>query len=253
MYVRQRLPVPHSPAPPLSHSPTPPLSHSPIPPFFLLVDDLYRRRGQPGAVEESVSLLTNTRDAHNGYEVHWRLARALFFLGQCADVSDQKQQFHSTAVQAGQRAVFSKPTRVEGHFWLGVNLALYAEATGGLRAARALLRARRELKRAAAISESYHGAGPLRVLGRLEHHAPLLLGGSRRRSLSYFERALAITSNSVTMIYMAELLLSIGDRPRAFELLQQLVSLPIDPEWEFENLRDRQLAQSMLAKASSGL
>jgi len=222
-------------------------------PALSLIDDLYRRRGQPGAVEESVSLLTNSSDANHTYEAHWRLARARFFLGQCEEVSDQKRQLHSTAVQAGQRAVSSDPGRVEGHFWLGVNLALFAESSGGLGAARALLRARRELKRAAAISESYHGAGPLRVLGRLEHHAPFFLGGSRRRSLSYFERALATTSNSVTMIYMAELLLSIGDRPRASDLLQQLVSLPIDPEWEFENLRDRQLAQSMLAKTSAGL
>ena len=234
----------------ISHSPTPPFSRSPILP---LVDDLYRRRGEPGAVEESVSLLTNSSDA-NAYEVQWRLARALFFLGQCAQGSDEKKQLHATAVRAGRRAVSSMPGRVEGHFWLGVNLALFAEASGGLRAALALLRARSELKRAAAISESYHGAGPLRVLGRLEHHAPLFLGGSRKKSLCYFERALAATTaNSVTMIYTAELLLQIGSRARASDLLRQVISLPVDPEWEFEKLRDPKLAQSMLAKLASGL
>jgi hypothetical protein len=191
---------------------------------------------------------------HESYEHQWRLARSLFFLGQCAERAGEKKQLHSTAVKAGRRAVSSNPDRVEGHFWLGVNLALFAEASGGLRAARALLGARRELKRAAAISESYHGAGPLRVLGRLEHHAPIFLGGSRKRSLGYFERALSVaTANSVTMIYMAELLLLIGARQRAFDLLQQLISLPIDPEWEFENLRDRKLAQLMLAKPDSKL
>ena len=209
-------------------------------------DDLYRRRGQPEAVSESISLLTNCGDGTALYEVQWRLARSLFFQGQCAEVSAEKGRLHSIAVEAGDRAVALDNSRVEGHFWLGVNLALYAEASGGLRAASALLRARRELKRATAISESYHGAGPLRVLGRLEHHAPLLLGGSRRRSLGYFERALATAANSVTMIYAAELMLLIGDRPRAFELLQKVISLAVDPEWEFENVRDQKLAQSML-------
>ncbi|HEV8482894.1 MAG TPA: TRAP transporter TatT component family protein [Blastocatellia bacterium] len=255
-----RLPISDSPTPPLFHSSTLPLSDSPTPPLSpspLLtldrVDDLYRRRGQPCAVEESVSLLTNFSDATQLYEVQWRLSRSLFFLGQCAEASDEKQQFHSDAVHAGKRATSLSPGRVEGHFWLGVNLALFAETSGGLRAACALLRARRELKRSAAISESYHGAGPLRVLGRLEHHAPIFLGGSRKRSLGYFERALAATANSVTMIYAAELLLLIGDRPRASDLLQKIISLPVDPEWEFENIRDRKLAQSMLDNPASGL
>ena len=234
----------------ISDSPTPPLSHSPSLP---LVDELYRRRGQPWAVEESVSLLTNSSDATRLYEVQWRLARSLFFLGQCAPASDEKQQLHASAVRAGKRAVSLSPGRVEGHFWLGVNLALFAETSGGLRAACALLRARRELKRSAAISESYHGAGPLRVLGRLEHHAPLFLGGSRKRSLGYFERALDATANSVTMIYAAELLLLIGDRPRASDLLRKIISLPVDPEWEFEILRDRKLAQLMLDDPAFGL
>ena len=235
-----------------SHTPTLPSSHSPTLPSSLTVidraDDLYRRRGEPDAVSESVAQLTNAGAAADRYEVQWRVARSLFFLGQCAQSSVEKAHFHSIAVEAGQRAVAQHNSRVEGHFWLGVNLALFAEASGGLRAALALLRARRELKKAADICESYHGAGPLRVLGRLEHHAPLLLGGSRRRSLGYFERALATAANSVTMIYAAELIAAIGDRQRASELLQKVTSFPVDPEWEFENLRDRQLAQAMLDK-----
>ena len=232
---------PPSPFLPFSRSPT--LS---FPSLTAAADDLYRRRGEPGAAEESVSLLSGSSDANRCYEAKWRLARSLFFLGQCAEAFDEKVQLHSIAIRAGQEAVSLDAGRVEGHFWLGVNLALFAEASRGLRAARALLRARRELKRAAAISESYHGAGPLRVLGRIEHRAPPFLGGSRKRSLRYFERALATTANSVTMIYAAELLLFIGDRRRASDLLQKVISLPLDPEWEFENLRDRRTARLML-------
>ena len=122
---------------------SPPTPQHTRPTILQLVDDLYRRRVQPGCVEESVSLLTNSREANNDYEGQWRMARALFFLGQCLEVSDQKRQLHSTAVQAGRRAASSNSGGVEGHFWLGVNLALFVEASGGFRAARALLRARR--------------------------------------------------------------------------------------------------------------
>jgi hypothetical protein len=48
------------------------------------------------------------------------------------------------------------------------------------------------------------------------------------------------------MIYAAELMESLGEHERAKSLLNDVLALPIDPEWEFENLRDRALAQSML-------
>ena len=48
-------------------------------------DELYRLRATPGAVKESVSLLAGAAEGADRYEVQWRLARALFFLGQEAN------------------------------------------------------------------------------------------------------------------------------------------------------------------------
>lgn len=147
------------------------------------------------------------------------------------------------------RAVELSPDRVESRFWLGVNLALFAEAAGGLRAARAVIRARKELKQAARLQESYHGAGPLRVLGRLEHKAPWFIGGNRKRSQYYFERALALDStNSVTALYAAELAVDNGKPGEAVRLLETIIDAPVDAEWEFENLRDRKRAAAMLER-----
>src|SRR5215213_9295639 len=130
-------------------------------------DELYGRRIEPGAVRESVTLLTESRDNEELYEVQWRLARSLFFLGQEAESSRERLEWHRAGAGAGGRARQLVASRVEGHFWAGV------------KAARALLDARRDLMRAIGISESYHGAGPLRVRGRLEHKAPWFLGGGR--------------------------------------------------------------------------
>jgi TRAP transporter T-component len=192
-------------------------------------------------------ILSGARGAAGRYEVQWRLARALFFLGQQAGARESSRELHSAGIDAGELAVSLNPERVEGHFWVGVNLSLFAEAAGGIRGARALRWARAELKRAVAISESYHEAGPLRVLGRLEHKAPRILGGNLKRGRNLLDRALAIApSNTVTIIYAAELAIESGDRDRAFSLLQQAIGSPIDAEWEFENKRDRELARSLL-------
>ncbi|MEK6323496.1 MAG: TRAP transporter TatT component family protein [Acidobacteriota bacterium] len=210
-------------------------------------DELYNQRAEPGAVREAVMILSGARGGVARYEVQWRLARALFFLGQQAGSRESSRQLYSAGIAAGERAVALNSERVEGHFWVGVNLSLFAAVNRGIRGARAIRWARAELKLAAAISESYHDAGPLRVLGRLEHKAPRILGGNLKRSRELLDRALAIAPlNSVTLTYAAELAIEIGKRDAAVSLLQQVIESPIDAEWEFENKRDRELARSLL-------
>jgi len=212
-------------------------------------EELYRNRAEPGAVRESVMVLSGAHGGIDRYEVQWRLARALFFLGQQAGSPDSGGQLYAAGIAAGERAVALNDHRVEGHFWVGVNLALFAETNGGIRGARAFRLARLELKRAIKIDERYHEAGPLRVLGRLDHKAPWILGGNRKRSRELLDRALAIApSNSVTLTYAAELAIDNGERLRASELLRQVIESPIDAEWEFENNRDCALARSLLER-----
>jgi len=214
-------------------------------------DELYHHRAEPGAVRESVMVLSGAHGGADRYEVQWRLARALFFLGQQAGSRDSSRQLYAAGIDAGERAVALNDDRVDGHFWVGVNLALFAESNGGIRGARALHWARLELKRAIKIDERYHEAGPLRVLGRLDHKAPRILGGNRKRSRELLDRALAIaSSNSVTLTYAAELAIDNGERVRASDLLRQVIESPIDAEWEFENNRDRALARSLLERLS---
>jgi|SRR6185295_7226225 hypothetical protein len=216
-------------------------------------DELYNQRARPETVRESVMILSGARGGANLYQVQWRLSRAMFFLGQQAESVKEKLQLHSSASEAGALAVSLNPARVEGHFWTGVNLALYAESARPPKGIRAILRARSELKRAIEISESYHGAGPLRVLARLEHKTPRFLGGSRDRSRARFNRALSIApDNTVTLLYAAELALDEGDRQRTVELLERIIASPADPEWEFESSRDREIAKSLLARLITG-
>ena len=212
-------------------------------------DELYRKRARPGAVRESVMILSGAHGGNDRYEVQWRLARALFFLGQEAAEPATRSQLHAAGIGAGERAIALNAERVEGHFWVGVNLALFAESHGGLRGLRALRWAKSELKLALKINETYHDAGPLRVLGRLAHKAPLWLGGSQSQSEKYYARALELApANTVTLLYAAELALDRKQLPHAARLLGLIDSSPADAEWEYENRRDRELARELLKR-----
>jgi hypothetical protein len=107
----------------------------------------------------------------------------------------------------------------------------------------------RELRQAIQFDSSYHGAGPLRVLARLQHNLPHLLGGGFSRARANYEAAIRLApENTVTRIYFAELLLESGERDLAREQLEFVLNVSIDPGWAFENERDKRIAKEMLRK-----
>jgi tetratricopeptide (TPR) repeat protein len=212
-------------------------------------DALYDARGQLENVKASVELLRGDECA-NDYEAFWRLGRALFFLGQEAGSEWEARAYHARGATACERAVELKPSRVEGHFWLGVNLALLARLENSFKALGHALRARRFLQRAVRLDPNYHAAGPLRVLARLQHKLPRLLGGGTTRARANFERAINLSpANTVTRLYLAELLVEIGDTSRARKELESILNAPPDPAWAFESARDRELAREMLMQS----
>ncbi|MDT4965704.1 MAG: hypothetical protein QOJ64_441 [Acidobacteriota bacterium] len=212
-------------------------------------DSLYDRREDIENVRKCLALLE--REVYpSEYEAAWRVARALFFLGQESDSKSEAMAFHSSGAAAGRRAVSLDRSRVEGCFWLGVNLALLARLETPIKALPTALRARRFLKRAVCLNARYHGAGPLRVLARLQHKLPPLFGGGTSRARANFQRAIKLVpGNTVTRLYLAELLIDIGDREGGRVQLESLLAAPVEPGWNFETTRDREIAREMLRNA----
>jgi tetratricopeptide (TPR) repeat protein len=215
-------------------------------------DALYAARAELEAVRASVELL-HAAAAPDDYEAAWRLGRALFFLGQEARHQRDARTYHARGARASARAVRIEPERVEGHFWLGVNLALSARLANIFRALHLALRARRELERAVRLDPAYHAAGPLRVLATLQYKLPRWLGGGTQRARANFERAIEIApSNTVTRLYFAQMLMETGAIAQACTHLEAILNIRDDPAWAFEIKRDRCVAREMLKKEKEG-
>src|SRR5438876_5959706 len=153
-------------------------------------DDLYSHRANPESVRECVRLLNSSEIQE--FEIAWRLGRAFFILGQEAEGRAEKKINLRRGVGASLESRSLCGERVEGHFWLGVNLALLAAESNDFNAARLAVKARKALSCAVAIDPGFHGAGPLRVLAKLEHKLPALMGGGGPRSRAHFEQAIDI-------------------------------------------------------------
>ena len=209
-------------------------------------DSLYAKRIEIENVRLIVELLEEM--AAGNYEASWRLGRSFFFLGQEAKNQAEARVHHSKGIQAADHAVKLQPDRVEGHFWLGVNLALMAQLKNKMSALFFVWRAKRSLRRALRLDPSYHAAGSLRLLGRIQHRLPRIFGGGRKRARANYERALELApDNTVTRFYFAELLIEIGEMTAAREQLETILQMATDPPWEFESKRDRKLAKETLA------
>lgn len=215
-------------------------------------DEFYSERQRIENVRLSVNILRSS--GKNDYEILWRLGRALFFLGQEAPDKNSALSHHYQGVVASEHAVAINPARVEGHFWLAVNLALTAQAHRSLLAIRNAWRAMRELRQAIQIDSAYHGAGPLRVLARLQHKLPRVLGGGSNRAHPKYKAAVTLAPrNTVTRIYFAELLLESGEHDLGREQLEFVLNVATDPGWAFEIERDKQIAKEMLAKLQTDI
>lgn len=209
-------------------------------------DELYAERQRIENVRASITILRSS--GRNEYEILWRLGRAMFFLGQESPDKESALSNHCQGVVVCEQAVATAPDRVEGHFWLAVNLALAAQLHRRLPGLMKARRAIRELRQAIQIDSSYHGAGPLRVLARLQHKLPRSLGGGSRRSRTNYRAAINVApQNTVTRIYLAELLLESGEGDLAREQLEFVLEVSADPNWAFEIERDKRIAQAMLA------
>lgn len=228
-------------------------------------DELYAQRERIENVCQSIEILRGSAEEARSFEVNWRLGRAYFFLGQEALSESSNEAFselssatarkdtalayHSRGILVCQQACSEETERVEGHFWLGVNLALAAKNERWFLAIRHALGAKRTLRRAAQIDSSYHGAGPLRVLARLEHKLPQWLGRNLARARGHYEEAIRLApENTVTRVYFAELLLGVGEKDCARSHLESVFSISDDAQWAFEIRRDRRIAKEMLAR-----
>jgi tetratricopeptide (TPR) repeat protein len=228
------------------------------------LDEEWNFRHQPerlAAYERELDTALYKRGEKDGYPLQWRWSRLSYFRAlQEIEARDTGQRTAAEAnaaalrhlqagAQEGGNAAMAQPNRVEGHFWAGVNALEAARLQGPLAAARALKPAQASIDRAAGIDEEFYFGGPLRVQGRIMHFKPLILGGLVDRALEIYGRALQVAPhNSTTLLYTAQALVADRQPARARTLLNQILSDPDDPQWMWEQARDRRIARAELLK-----
>ena len=222
----------------------------PFPVNLADLDALYADRHLPENLIALQDALRNNLKTDD-YGWLWRAARLDHFCAMRAleTSDDEARALFARGAARARDAQKLEGDRVEAAFWAPTCALEAARLNGKLAAGLALGRAQKQLNRAAQIDEKYHFAGPLRVLGRVTHLKPLILGGNLDYALAFFERALQIApGNSTTLLYYADALIADNQPALARRTLKQIIAAPPLENWIWESERDRELAQKMMAE-----
>ncbi len=212
-------------------------------------DDYYQGRKNPENVRKGLALLREAVSQNpQDYEAWWRIAKFVCYLAD--DISGpEKLKLLDEGISAGKRAVALRPNGAEGHFWLGADEGLFAEAGSMWAALRLVDAIKAEMEAVVRLDSDYEEGAGLRTLARIYYRAPFFKGGDKRRSIQLLEECLKrYPENSLTMLYLADSLLAVGQRDAAREQLERILKLCSDPLYGPELADNQEEARARLAK-----
>ncbi|MBN2134471.1 MAG: protein kinase [Acidobacteria bacterium] len=213
-------------------------------------DKLYYRRKNVVEVVFAINKLMKALSIDNeSYEAIFRLSRNYYMKGRLITrISEQKRAFNQ-GIAWGQKAIDINDNRVEGHYWLAVNLAKWGDVNGVFRGMVTIKKVIQHVEKVVELDDKYSGGGGYRVLGRIKFRLPNIVGGSLKESAELLEKAYAIEpKNPDTLIFLAETRMAEKKYKEAKRLLTELMTIEPLPQWRYETFYNRKDAEPMLQK-----
>jgi tetratricopeptide (TPR) repeat protein len=154
------------------------------------------------------------------YEVAWKCARAH---REYADKAKKEgvegweeicAQYGKAGMQYAQKAIELKPERPDGHYYYGLNVAVYSDGVSILTALSEGLKGKTQqsFEKAYEINKMYKQGGPMLSLGRFWAVLPWPLR-DRKKSLAYYreyQETKYFATNTEAQLFLAELLIQMG-------------------------------------------
>ncbi len=192
------------------------------------VDSEWKRRDEPGHLEEARSLLAKAEEAApDDYGVLWRLAQLHFWLSDDPTLSgEEKSRLGKKAWEYGDRASAANPRGVEGWYFAAVGMGNYSLGIGILKALGQGIEGKfkERLSRAESISPNFYAGGIFNAWGRFYFKLPWPKYDARK-SERLLQKALQVNPVNVRgRVFLAELYEKEGRIKEARDLLEQAIA-----------------------------
>jgi tetratricopeptide (TPR) repeat protein len=177
-----------------------------------------------------------------------QIARLCFVLGEIAG-NPEGEKYFKKGKDYAQLLKKEQPRRVEGHYWLALNLAGLCSLAPAKEALKALPAIVEELEKAEAIDGGYSQGGPHRVLGRIYARAPAwpFSIGDLPKSEEYLHKAVKLApKNSTNHLYLAQTLFEMGKTAEARKELEKTLQAKEHATGPQGLMEDREEARRLL-------
>ena len=183
----------------------------------------------------------------NNYEVYWRLARILFYIGEHTEKKKEKKGIFARGVYYAEKAVELEPEKPDGHYWLGVNHGKVGETRGILKSLSLVKPIKAAMNKVIELERSYEDGGPDRVMGRVYFKLPGFAGGDKKKSLEHLLKSKEYgPEDALTRVYLAETYLALKEKDKAKEELEYVMNMESDDRWYFAVNENKELARELL-------
>lgn len=215
------------------------------------LDKLWKARDEKGNPERLIEGLEEAILADpKGYEAHWKLARACWWLSDMAEDTGRKKALGEKGREAGKKAWQIEEGAVEGHIWYAAALGEYGL---GISIAKAIWQGldgdfRKHAERAIAIDKAYDGAAPLRALGRFYAKLPWPKQDLKKSEQLLREAIDVAPERLLTRLYLADTLDAVGRRDEAKKELDVLLKLKAKPDEAADQDEYKRRAKAALAR-----
>jgi tetratricopeptide (TPR) repeat protein len=223
-----------------------------------IADDEMKKDSVVGAENSLVAVEKALGEAkvvtRGDYDALWRAARACAWLAEDFGDKMTREQFAYHGIGYAKAAVALEPHRVEGHYYLGINIGLSA-TTKTIGAYNMVPQVRDEAKAAVKYDETFDHAGPLRLLGSVYAKAPPWPAsiGDTDEAKKYLSRAVKLAPGyPENHLLYGDALDADGNAQEALRQYKQVVESPCDAGYAHRLQRWRRSAQQAIQKLSGG-
>jgi tetratricopeptide (TPR) repeat protein len=200
---------------------------------YSLNDSFWSNRNSLDGAKAAYDYYKGAFGTNADYESAWKFARVAYFYGDniVKDPAMKKDIFTEGKVAAEKATNFSAK-QVEGHYYLGVCLGLWAEANGVLNSLFTAPDLLKEANKVIEIDPAFDNGEPYIFRGRIYNRAPAVISvGELRKSEADYLKGLEICQTKrVLYRFYAELLLDMGNRQKAKEMAAKGLAIAPDEE-----------------------
>jgi tetratricopeptide (TPR) repeat protein len=215
-------------------------------------DQLYSRRDDLTAVRQGIILLKQVRtNEPSNYDAAWKQSKFDYYLANHTE-GDERDQIIRDGIESGKVAVKLQDDKPEGHFWLGANYGISAQAST-LAGLASIDDIRNEMQKVLKINEGYQDGSAYMVLGLVDLEAPKMVGGDPQKAVGEMEKGLAFGKNNAFLrLHLAEAYLKVGRKNDATQQLNAIISMTPDQNYMPEYKEATAQAQKLLSGAAGG-